>query len=63
MNKLLRNIQKQLKFKKRIIKLRLIITETTNYNCYRTTGKPCSCSVCSPNKYSRKIKLKINIII
>lgn len=28
--------------------------------CFKAQGKPCSCSMCSPHKYSRKHKHKQN---
>lgn len=31
-----------------------------NFNCYRTTGTPCSCANCSPGKVSEKAKYKFN---
>lgn len=31
-----------------------------NFNCYRTTGTPCSCTSCSPGKVSEKAKYKFN---
>ena len=27
--------------------------------CYKAQGKPCSCNMCSPIKFSRKIKHKV----
>jgi len=48
---------KMLKFTKRLKQLRLTIKEG-NFNSYRTTGQPCSCYMCSPYKFSRKIKHK-----
>lgn len=29
-----------------------------NYNCLRTTGKPCSCVMCSPNEEKPQHKVK-----
>lgn len=60
MNKLLRNQLKRKHYLRRI-KLRALWNDvkwTQIYgakwtNCYRTSGKPCSCSLCSPVKYSR----------
>jgi hypothetical protein len=57
MNKGRREELTQLKFKKRLKQLGLNKSEG-NFYCYKTNGKPCSCSVCSPKKYSRKIKHK-----
>jgi hypothetical protein len=48
---------KMLKFKKRLTQLGLLSKEGT-FNCYRTSGKPCSCYMCSPYKFSRKTKHK-----
>jgi hypothetical protein len=31
-----------------------------NFNCYRTTGKPCSCAGCSPGKVEEKAKYRYN---
>jgi hypothetical protein len=31
-----------------------------HFNCYRTTGKPCSCASCSPGKVEEKAKYKLN---
>jgi hypothetical protein len=31
-----------------------------NFNCYRTTGKPCSCASCSPGKIEEKDKYRYN---
>lgn len=60
MNKLLRNQLKR-KHYLRLIKLRALWNDvkwTQIYgakltNRYRTSGKPCSCSLCSPEKYNR----------
>lgn len=30
-----------------------------NFNCYRTTGQPCSCRMCSPGKQGEKNKYKV----
>lgn len=51
---------KMLKFKKRLKQLGLT-TKEGNFNCYRTTGQPCSCYMCSPYKFSRKTKHKKEI--
>ena len=61
MNKLIRNIVKSLKFKQRLKKLRLKTDDNINLWGYKTTGKPCSCKICSPNKYNRKNKHKNNL--
>lgn len=73
MNKQERKLIAQKKFKKRL-KNYGITTEVykdgssitkrgilVNFNCYRTTGKPCSCTNCSPGKVKEKAKYK-NII-
>lgn len=31
-----------------------------NFNCYRTTGTPCSCAGCSPGKIEEKAKYRLN---
>jgi hypothetical protein len=56
MNKLERHRLKMVRFKRRLKNLGIKTIE--KYHLYRTTGKPCSCSMCSPLKYSRKIKHK-----
>lgn len=61
MNKRLRQVMTQLKFKKRLRQLGLLGKEG-KYYCYKSTGKPCSCPLCSPEKYNRKIKHKKKII-
>ena len=57
MNKARRFELKMLKFTKRLKQLGLNVKEH-NVNAYRTTGQPCSCYICSPYKFSRKIKHK-----
>lgn len=52
MNKARRHELKMLKYKKRLKQLNLKAGEG-RFNCFRTTGKPCSCAVCSPYKYDR----------
>lgn len=73
MNKQERKLKGQAKFKKRL-KNHGITSEISkegysspqkgsrniNFNCYRTTGKPCSCSMCSPGKIEEKAKYKFN---
>jgi hypothetical protein len=34
--------------------------KNTNFNCYRSTGKPCSCASCSPGKVEEKAKYRLN---
>lgn len=47
----------RLKHKKRCKALGLNPKE---HYCYKAQGKPCSCYMCSPYKYNRKDKHKIN---
>ena len=64
MDKARRNELGKLKFKKRLKQLGLKEDDRegrkVNYNCYRTTGQPCSCILCSPEKYKRSEKHKKN---
>lgn len=65
MNKARRHELKMLKYKKRLKNIKqLTCKKLTNpkgvengiiYNLtsYKTSGKPCSCAVCSPYKYNR----------
>ena len=46
------------RFKRRLKNLGIKTIE--KYYLYRTTGKPCSCSMCSTYKYKRTIKHKNN---
>jgi hypothetical protein len=57
MNKARRFEIKMTKFKKRLKVLGLLYKEG-NFHCYRTSGSPCSCYMCSPYKFKRKIKHK-----
>lgn len=58
-NKGERQRKTQLKYKKRLKNLGLKETEpNSNYHCYKSTGKPCSCPMCSPEKYNRTEKHK-----
>jgi len=59
MNKGRRNELTRLKFKKRLEQLGLK-QEDGNLFCYKTSGKPCSCEMCSPYKYKRTEKHKGN---
>jgi len=60
MNKRERWLKGNFKFKKRLKNLRLSLNDpNSNYNCYRTTGKPCSCPMCSPSKLGDKRKYKV----
>lgn len=56
-NKGRRNELTQLKFKKRLDQLGLK-KEDGNLFCYKSTGKPCSCYMCSYRKFDRNIKHK-----
>ena len=61
MNKKERVLKGWYKFKKRLTNIGLWNEKDkpeNNLNCYRTTGKPCSCLMCSGLKYSRKEKHK-----
>ncbi len=62
MNKRARFRIKMLKYKKRVRTLGLDEREG-NFYAYRSHGKPCSCFVCSSEKFSRKIKHKNTINI
>jgi len=57
MNKGIRQRKTRLKFKKRLKQMGLLNKEG-NFYCYKSNGSPCSCPMCSPNKYNRKIKHK-----
>lgn len=52
MNKARRHELKMLKFKKRL-KLYGLVGSTGNLYAFRSHGKPCSCSICRNEKYSR----------
>ena len=57
MDKALRHQIKMKKFRRRLNNLGLKLTDpNSNYNCYRESGKPCSCSFCSTYKYERAVK-------
>lgn len=58
MNKGRRNELTRLKYKKRLKNLGLKEAENSNFYCYKSTGKPCSCPLCSPEKYKRTVKHK-----
>lgn len=72
MNKARRHELKMLKYKKRINILAAksksikayLNGDSINVNCYalRTTGKPCSCEMCSPYKYNRAKEKRAAII-
>ena len=52
-NKARRQELTKLKHKKRCNVLGL---KPEEHYCYKEQAKPCSCILCSPNKYSRKVK-------
>jgi hypothetical protein len=60
MNKDRRNEITKLKHKKRC---KLLGLKPEEHYCYKAQGKPCSCYICSPYKFNRKIKHKANNII
>ena len=72
MNKLERRLKDEFKYQKRLKNHKIDkmtqkdgsgITKLgikVNFNCYRTTGTPCSCASCSPGKVSEKAKYKFN---
>jgi len=60
MNKLERRLKGKFKFKKRVRNYNFILGETYNHNALRTTGKPCSCPMCSPGKVEEKAKYRLN---
>jgi hypothetical protein len=72
MNKQERKLKGQAKFKKRLKNYGIIQdifdngwgnnprNKLINFNCYRTTGKPCSCIMCSPGKIEEKAKYRFN---
>jgi hypothetical protein len=51
MNKARRNELKMLKFKRRLKNRGIVDNTSINTNCFRTTGKPCSCYLCSSRSY------------
>lgn len=61
-NKGERNRLTQIKFKRRLKRLRILDKSgqpQENQYCYKSQGKPCSCRLCSPEKYKRNIKHKV----
>ena len=64
MNKFERRLKGYYKFKKRLKNYRVGSKEMINVDspainyALKTTGKPCSCYLCSGKKYNRKIKHK-----
>jgi hypothetical protein len=57
-NKGRRNELTKLKYKKRLKNLSLNDDSNGKYYCFKTTGKPCSCFMCSPYKFDRNEKHK-----
>ncbi len=69
MNKLERKLKGQAKFKKRLNQIGItkkVIDAwdqkgiSYKLNCYKSTGKPCSCNMCSPNK-RKEVKAKYKV--
>jgi len=57
MNKGRRHQLKMLKFKKRLRNYGAKPGNAgSNFHVFRTTGKPCSCFLCSPYKYAKGVK-------
>jgi len=63
MNKAERHRRKMLKFRSRLTLYGFTLEDSKkpNYNlhAFRSHGKPCSCSMCKGESYSRKIKHKL----
>jgi len=60
MNKQERKIKGQFKFKKRLKNYQLLNSEFKHYSL-KTTGKPCSCYMCSPKKIQEKSKYRLRV--
>lgn len=62
MNKKERRQKQFYKLKKRLQNFKYKLEDLLEHNLYvfKTTGKPCSCYICSGKKYSRKQKHKNN---
>lgn len=58
MNKARRHELKMLKYKRRLKNLGLKENPNSNFHAYRSHGSPCSCYMCSHNKYSRETEKK-----
>jgi hypothetical protein len=43
---------------KHIKRCKALMLKPEEHYCYKAQGKPCSCYMCSPYKYSRKVKHK-----
>lgn len=61
MNKARRNELRDLKWKKRLKTLGLKREKPKDFIGFRDQGKPCSCSICSGQKYKRSVKHKHRI--
>jgi hypothetical protein len=64
MNKQERKLKGYFKFKKRLKNYQITEERLQKYGlkglyCYKTTGKPCSCAMCSPGKVEEKPKYRI----
>ena len=61
MDKQERKLKGLYKFKKRLINMNNCskIRNRQDY-AYKTTGKPCSCAICSPGKVEEKAKYRYN---
>ena len=57
-NKGLRNEIEKRKWQQRLRTLGIPESKRFDFTCYKAQGKPCSCLLCSPEKYSRKRKHK-----
>lgn len=55
-NKHIRNLIKENNYKQRLKKYGIKGNDYT----LKTTGKPCSCAMCSPNKVEEKAKYRLN---
>jgi hypothetical protein len=63
MNKARRHELKMLKYKKRLKQLGLKESPTSNLFAYRSHGAPCSCGICSYNKYKRIQKKAREVVL
>lgn len=60
-NKGERNRKTKIKFKRRLRNMGILEKSgqpTEEQYCYKSQGKPCSCPICSGEKYNRKTKHK-----
>jgi hypothetical protein len=63
MNKLERRLKGKFKFKKRLAIYQNsseIVLNLSKFHVLKTTGKPCSCWMCSPGKFEEKAKYRLN---